>query len=74
LSQLASLTERAVEPALARLARLLAHHGDATSPPVCLHDGRMQTVSAALIALAHDRVRYLHAEGRPCTQPFVDVL
>jgi len=74
VSQLASLTERAVEPALARLARLLAHHGDATSPPVCLHDGRMQTVSAALIALAHDRVRYLHAEGRPCTQPFVDVL
>jgi uncharacterized protein with NRDE domain len=74
VSQLERLTERAVEPALARLARLLAHHGDATSPPVCLHDGRMQTVSAALIALAHDRVRYLHAEGRPCTQPFVDVL
>jgi uncharacterized protein with NRDE domain len=74
VSQLERLTERAVEPALARLARLLAHHGDATSPPVCLHDGRMQTVSAVLIALAHDRVRYLHAEGRPCTQPFVDVL
>ena len=74
MGQLARLTERAVEPVLARLARLLAYHGDATSPAVCLHDGRMQTVSAALITLAPDRVRYRHAEGRPCTQPFADVL
>lgn len=73
VERLARLPERSVEPALARLAALLAHHGDTTSPAVCLHDGRMQTVSAALIALARDRVLYRHAEGRPCTQPFADV-
>ena len=71
--QLAGLTERGVEPTLARLASLLAHHGDATSPAVCLHEGRMPTVSAALIALTRAGVVYRHAEGRPCTQPFVDV-
>jgi hypothetical protein len=59
-------------PALAKLTSLLAHHGDATSPAVCLHEGRMQTVSAALIALSRDRVLYRHVEGRPCTQPFID--
>ena len=73
IGQLARLTERAAEPALARLATLLAHHGDAAGPAVCLHEGRMQTVSAALIALTRERVVYRHAEGRPCTQPFVDV-
>ena len=72
--QLTRSSERATEPALGRLASLLAHHGDAVSPAVCLHEGRMQTVSAALIALSRERVRYRHAEGRPCTQPFVDVL
>ena len=45
----------------------------AVGPAVCLHEGRMQTVSAALIALTRERVVYRHAEGRPCTQPFVDV-
>ena len=67
---------RASEPAplLAQLATLLAHHGDATSPAVCLHEGRMQTVSAALIALVRGSAVYRHAEGRPCTQPYVDML
>ena len=74
VGRLAGLDARAAEPALERLATLLAHHGDATSPAVCLHEGRMQTVSAALIALGRDRVVYRHAEGRPCTQPFADVL
>ena len=73
IEKLADLDERGVESALARLASLLAHHGDATSPAVCLHEGRMPTVSAALIALTRGRAIYRHAEGRPCTQPFVDV-
>jgi uncharacterized protein with NRDE domain len=71
--KLAELEERDVESALGRLAGLLAHHGDAGSPAVCLHEGRMPTVSAALIALTRSRTIYRHAEGRPCTQPFVDV-
>jgi uncharacterized protein with NRDE domain len=64
--------------ALAKFASLLAHHGDASSPAVCLHEGVMRTVSSALIVLRsgqpgqlHDI--YRHVEGRPCTQPFVDV-
>jgi hypothetical protein len=73
VGQLAGLRAGAAAPALERFASLLAHHGDATSPPVCLHEGRMQTVSAALIALSPLHVVYRHAEGRPCTQPFVDV-
>ena len=74
MGELARWSERTAEPALEELASLLAHHRDATSPAVCLHEGRMQTVSAALIALSRERVHYRHAEGRPCTQPFVDVL
>ena len=74
MGQLARVPATAAEPALERLAALLAHHGDGTSPPVCLHDGRMQTVSAAMIALSRERLVYRHGEGRPCTQPFVDVL
>jgi uncharacterized protein with NRDE domain len=73
VAELARLRAREPGLLLARLATLLAHHGDGTSPAVCLHEGRMQTVSAALIALARDRAVYRHAEGRPCTQPFVDV-
>ena len=72
-SELSGFRPSGAEPALARLASLLAHHGDASSPAVCLHDGRMQTVSAALLALSSTRAIYRHAEGRPCTQPFADV-
>ena len=51
----------------------LRGHGDggvAGAPPTCIHEGTMRTVSTALVWLSRDRVRYLHAEGRPCeTQP-----
>jgi len=39
---------------------------------VCIHTGRMTTVSAALIALTRERVTWRHAEGRPCTAAFSD--
>jgi uncharacterized protein with NRDE domain len=71
--ELSGFRPSGVEPALTRLAALLAHHGDASSPAVCLHEGRMQTVSAALLALTHTSTIYRHAEGRPCTTPFIDV-
>ena len=50
------------------IARLSRHE----APAVCLHDGRMSTVSAALVWLARDEARYLHAEGRPCVTAFTD--
>jgi len=57
------------------LIERLSAHGDGEPggvPPVCIHDGRMRTVSAALIRLAPGHARYLHAEGRPCETPPVD--
>jgi len=37
------------------------------APPVCLHEGRMRTVSSSIVWLAGDGARYVHIEGRPCT-------
>lgn len=50
---------------------LLRAHGDGT-PPVCLHEGHVRTVSASLVVLGRDTARYLHAEGRPCDHPAID--
>lgn len=55
-----------------RLLALLASHGGDGAPRVCLHDGPMQTVSAAFVALDSDFGCYTHAEGRPCEQAFID--
>jgi hypothetical protein len=48
--------------------RLSQHEG----PAVCLHDGRMVTVSSALVWLAPGETGYRHADGRPCVTPFKD--
>lgn len=40
---------------------------------VCIHSPLYGTRSSAIVALGEGRVReYLHAEGAPCTAPFVD--
>jgi len=40
---------------------------------ICIHSPLYGTRSAAIVALDVDRVhQYLHAEGSPCTAPFVD--
>jgi hypothetical protein len=36
---------------------------------VCIHEGRMVTVSTTLFRHSGDRSRLLHIEGRPCTTP-----
>jgi hypothetical protein len=43
-----------------------------TPHAVCIHEGRMVTVSSSLIHLAPRAARYVHAEGRPCENPFED--
>ena len=55
------------------LKTLLADHGhpDARGA-VCIHEGKMVTVSSSLVWLAPGEARYLHAEGRPCERPFID--
>jgi len=55
-----------------RLLALLSLHadagGDATAgEPVCIHEGRMVTVSSSLFMHTPHTARYLHVEGRPCT-------
>ena len=65
---------RSLAEAEARLDELLRSHGDPTTglPPVCLHQGRMVTVSASSVTLAPGEARYRHAEGRPCEHAFED--
>jgi uncharacterized protein with NRDE domain len=36
---------------------------------VCVHSGRMVTVSTSLFRCGRTGVRYIHVEGRPCTTP-----
>ena len=71
--QLRGRSPQNAEQAFAELEALLAHHGDGSSPAVCIHAGRMATVSASLLLLGRGRTLYRHAEGRPCERPFVDV-
>jgi uncharacterized protein with NRDE domain len=68
------LSERPPAPARAEeeLAALLREHGAGGAPPVCLHQGRMVTVSSSLVRLDQHGARYLHAEGRPCEHAFQD--
>jgi uncharacterized protein with NRDE domain len=69
-SELEAWVPESEEAALARLRVVLSLHGLTASgepaPAVCLHEGRMQTVSYALGAFASGRTVYLHGEGRPC--------
>ena len=55
-----------------RLTGLLKEHGEDGTPPVCLHQGRMVTVSSSLVSLSERGAVYRHAEGRPCERPFDD--
>jgi hypothetical protein len=72
--ELAGFAPRSIAQAAQRLDDLLRSHGNdaAGVPPVCLHRGRMVTVSSSTVWLAPGEARYRHAEGRPCEHPLVD--
>jgi len=72
LDQLRDERPRSIEKAEQRLGDLLRSHGTAGEAAVCLHEGRMVTVSSSLVWLALGEARYRHAEGRPCEHPFTD--
>ena len=55
-----------------RVMAMLREHGAGGTPPVCLHEGRMATVSSSIVWLAESHARYLHAEGRPCEHEYID--
>jgi uncharacterized protein with NRDE domain len=75
---LAQFAPSGPDEAQRELMELLRLHGGERrasgepAPPVCLHAGRMRTVSAALVYLSHDGARYLHVEGPPCTGTTLD--
>ena len=74
LADLAGWRPPTLEEAERGLIERLAEHEAGGNPraAVCIHDGRMVTVSSSLLFLAPDRASYRHAEGRPCEQPFLD--
>jgi hypothetical protein len=63
LRELGQWRPESIEAARAGTIARLAQHDE---PRVCLHEGRMRTVSFSFVAIADDRVTYLHGEGRPC--------
>ncbi|MEO5618527.1 MAG: NRDE family protein [Candidatus Eisenbacteria bacterium] len=56
---------------LARLGELLARH-DGDGPAVCLHEGRMVTVSTIRVAMSAEATRYFHGEGPACSASLID--
>jgi hypothetical protein len=72
LGRLRDFRPAGIDAAIAGLADLLRGHGDNAAPAVCLHSGRMVTVSSSIVWLAEREARYLHADGRPCEHPFDD--
>ena len=69
LDALQGFAPGSLDEAIERTTALLRVHDP---PAACLHEGRMVTVSSAVVWLARKEARYLHAEGRPCERPYVD--
>ena len=53
-----------------QVTALLREHGEGGRPAVCIHEGRMVTVSAARVWLGPGEASYAHAEGSPCVASF----
>jgi uncharacterized protein with NRDE domain len=74
MGELAAFRPAREDQAIPRLMALLRSHGGAdgegSAPAVCLHRGRMVTVSSSIVSLSASGARYLHAEGRPCEHEF----
>jgi uncharacterized protein with NRDE domain len=69
--ELAQLAPRSADEAIDGVAEVLRLHGEG-GPPICLHEGRMVTVSSSIVWMASGEMRYRHAEGRPCVVPYAD--
>jgi len=65
LGELSRWRPRSLDDALTGLAERLREHGSGADA-VCIHTGRMVTVSSSRIALDARGARYHHVEGRPC--------
>ena len=72
LREIAAWRPRSADEAARGLAERLREHGEG-GEPVCIHDGRMATVSSSRVWLAPGEARYVHIEGRPCVGAESDV-
>ncbi len=70
--ELAGFAPASLDEAFAGLAARLSEHATGDQPAVCIHEGRMVTVSASIVFLGPTGASYRHAEGRPCERPFRD--
>lgn len=70
LDALAGFRPESRDAAEARVTAMLRWHGEDGRPAVCIHAGRMVTVSAARVWLGPHAAAYAHAEGRPCEAAF----
>jgi hypothetical protein len=73
LERLRGFEPKSLSEAEERLGALLRSHGDDGSPPVCIHEGRMVTVSSSIVALETGKSTYLHADGHPCEHAYQDM-
>lgn len=73
LERLRDVRPRSLSEAEERLITLLRSHGEDGTPPVCLHEGRMVTVSSSLVAFEEGACHYRHADGRPCEHAYQDM-
>ncbi len=65
LREIADFRPRSPAEASRGIADRLREHGPGADA-VCIHDGRMVTVSSSRVWLAPHEARYVHIEGRPC--------
>jgi hypothetical protein len=70
LRELEGARPRDADEADALLAERLREHGNGAA--VCIHEGRMQTVSSTRVWLSGAEARLAHVEGRPCEHAAAD--
>ena len=68
--ELSGWVPKSVAEAETVLVTRLAEHDP---PAVCIHEGRMPTVSFSLVFLSRSRIDYRHGEGRPCEHVAADM-
>ena len=74
LGWLNSFDARTTDGWLDELPRVCRDHGGPDGPAICLHSDTRGTVSSSVVALPQrlEQSRWLHAQGPPCSSPFVD--
>jgi hypothetical protein len=72
LREIADFRPRSPADASRGIADRLREHG-AGADAVCIHEGRMVTVSSSRVWLAPGEAHYVHVEGRPCVGAETDL-